>query len=84
MDIKQLDTKQLRGLILMELSNIAPEIEEDEVPDDQDMREALELDSMDFLNLVIAVSKQTKVNIPEVDYPKVLTLNGMINYINSN
>jgi acyl carrier protein len=83
MDTK-LDTKQLRELILMELSNIAPEIEEDEVPDDQDMREALELDSMDFLNLVIAVSKQTKVNIPEVDYPKVLTLNGMINYINSN
>jgi acyl carrier protein len=79
-----MDSKQLRELILMELSNIAPEIEEDEVPDDQDMREALELDSMDFLNLVIAVSKRTKVNIPEVDYPKVLTLNGMINYINSN
>ncbi|MDX2320898.1 MAG: acyl carrier protein [Moritella sp.] len=79
-----MDTKQLRELILTELSNIAPEIEEDEVPDDQDMREALELDSMDFLNLVIAVSKKTKVNIPEVDYPKILTLNGMINYINNN
>ena len=79
-----MDTKRLRELILTELSNIAPEIEEDEVPDDQDMREALELDSMDFLNLVIAVSKQTKVNIPEVDYPKVLTLGSMINYINNN
>ncbi|SFG83621.1 acyl carrier protein [Neptunomonas qingdaonensis] len=79
-----MDTKQLRELILTELCNIAPEIEKDEVPDDQDFREALELDSMDFLSLVIAVSQQTKVNIPEVDYPKVLTLNDMINYINNN
>jgi len=76
-----MDNNQLKTLILEELSNIAPEIEADEVPFDQDMREALELDSMDFLNLVIAVSKRTQVAIPEADYAKVLTLNAMISYV---
>ncbi|HEY5716624.1 MAG TPA: acyl carrier protein [Psychromonas sp.] len=76
-----MDSDEVKRVILEELSNIAPEIEADEVPDDQDMREALELDSMDFLNLVIAVSKRTKVAIPEADYAKVLTLNAMIAYV---
>ena len=76
-----MNKNEIKALILEELSNIAPEIEADEVPDDQDMREALELDSMDFLNLVIAVSKRSQVVIPEADYAKVLTLNTMISYI---
>ncbi len=76
-----MDSRELKDLILEELGNIAPEIESDEVPDDEDLREALELDSMDFLNLVIAVSKRTRVAIPEADYPQVLTLNGMVSYV---
>ncbi|WP_354623609.1 acyl carrier protein [Psychromonas sp. MME2] len=72
---------ELKNLIITELGNIAPEIEPEEIPEDQDLREAIELDSMDFLNLVIAVSKQTKVAIPEADYPLVVTLNGMVNYL---
>ena len=76
-----MDNQQLKALILEELSNIAPEIEADEVPDNEDMREALELDSMDFLNLIIAVCKRTKIAIPEADYGKVLTLNNMIRYL---
>lgn len=76
-----MDNLELKDLILEELSNIAPEIEDDEVPDDEDMREALELDSMDFLNLIIAVSKRTQIAIPEADYGKVLTLNSMIRYL---
>ena len=76
-----MNNNEIKALILEELSNIAPEIETDQVPYQQDMREALELDSMDFLNLVIAVSKRTKVSIPEADYAKVLTLNAMISYI---
>ncbi|WP_028862679.1 acyl carrier protein [Psychromonas aquimarina] len=76
-----MDSLELKTLILEELNNIAPEIEPHEVPDDQDMRDALELDSMDFLNLVTAVSKRTQAAIPEADYPKVLTVNGMVEYL---
>jgi acyl carrier protein len=76
-----MERQELKDLILAELSNIAPEIEADEVPDDEDMREAVELDSMDFLNLIIAVGKRTQTAIPEADYGKVLTLDNMIDYL---
>jgi len=76
-----MDNQQLKTLILEELGNIAPEIAANDVPDNEDMREALELDSMDFLNLVIAVSKRTQIAIPEADYPQVLTVNAMIDYL---
>ncbi|MCW8996459.1 MAG: acyl carrier protein [Psychromonas sp.] len=76
-----MDDQELKTLILDELSNIAPEIEADDVPDNEDMREALELDSMDFLNLIIAVSKRTQISIPEADYAKVLTVKEMISYL---
>jgi acyl carrier protein len=45
------------------------------------VREAQELNSMDFLNLVFAVSKRSQVVIPEADYAKVLTLSAMISYM---
>jgi len=76
-----MDNQQIKAIILEELGNIAPEIEASDVPDNEDLREALELDSMDFLNLVIAVSKRTHVAIPEADYQQVLTLNGMTRYV---
>ncbi len=76
-----MDSQALKDLILEELGNIAPEIDAAEVPDDEDLRDALELDSMDFLNLIIAVSKRTQIAVAEADYGKVLTLNKMIRYL---
>ena len=45
------------------------------------MREYLDLDSMDFLNLLTALHKELQVNVPEQDYPKVSSLNGCVDYI---
>ena len=45
------------------------------------MREALDIDSMDFLNFVIAVHHRLGVEIPELDYPKLVTLGGAISYL---
>jgi acyl carrier protein len=46
-----------------------------------DLREALDIDSMDFLNFVIAVHHRLGVEIPELDYPKLVTLGGAISYL---
>jgi acyl carrier protein len=70
-------------MIVKELGNIAPEIEHDEIPFDDDLRDALDLDSMDFLRLISAVSKQTGLNIPEADYGKVLSVDEMVDYLNN-
>jgi acyl carrier protein len=72
---------ELTTLIKNAIVEIAPDAEPDELAPDDDMRDELDLDSMDFLNIIIAVSKQTGVNIPESDYAQVLTLNSMCDYI---
>lgn len=50
------------------LATIAPEADLDDVGPDEDLQEALDLDSMDFLNFLIAIAQSTGVEIPESDY----------------
>ncbi|WP_372623365.1 acyl carrier protein [Falsiroseomonas sp.] len=62
------------------LGGIAPEADLSTVPGDADLREALDLDSMDVLNFVAALHERTGRPIPEADYPKLLTLDGVAEY----
>lgn len=65
---------ELQALIMRHIGDIAPEIEPDMVGPDEDIREACDLDSMDFLNLVIALHEATGIDIPEEDYPHLRSL----------
>ncbi len=71
----------LRKLIEEELHNIAPETSPADVGDNEDMREALDIDSMGFLTFVTALHKRIDVDVPEVDYPKLFTKRGAIEYL---
>ena len=64
-----------------ELGNIAPEMDLQKLDPQADLRVALDIDSMDFLNFVIAVHHRLGVEIPELDYPKLVTLGGAITYL---
>jgi acyl carrier protein len=64
-----------------ELGNIAPEIDPKTVDAGADLREALDIDSMDFLNFVTAIHHRLGVDIPEIDYPKLVTLDGAVHYL---
>jgi acyl carrier protein len=66
-----------------ELGNIAPEIDLAAVAPTADLREALDIDSMDFLNFVTAIHHRTGIDIPEIDYPKLVTLKGMFAYLDA-
>jgi acyl carrier protein len=63
------------------LGGIAPEADLASVGEDEDLREALDLDSMDFLNFVVALSQRSGRSIPEADYPKLFTLRGIVVYL---
>lgn len=76
-----MDVKQLKAMIVEEIGNIAPEADAAPVVDDADLREALDLDSMDIFNLVIALSKRTGIDIPDVDAPHLVTLGGGAAYL---
>lgn len=73
----------IRQLVLEELTKIAPETDPATVSGSEDIREALDIDSMDFLNLMIALNKRTGNEIPEEDYPKLFTIDGMVAYLSA-
>lgn len=76
-----MDTATIRPLVAELLAGIAPEADLATVGDAEDLRDALDLDSMDFLNFVIALSARTGRPIPEADAPKLQTLRGLAAYL---
>lgn len=74
---------EIKALFLRELHRIAPEVELSEIDPAVDLREQIDLDSMDILNLAIAIHEATGVDIPEVDYPQMTSLNGCVAYLHS-
>ena len=73
----------VRQVIQEELNNIAPEADIASVDPAADLREAIDIDSMDFLNFIIAIHRRLGVDIPEIDYPKLVTLDGAFAYIDA-
>ncbi|MGE5323867.1 MAG: acyl carrier protein [Actinomycetota bacterium] len=74
-------TQELQKNVLRILGTIAPEADLGSIKPAVPFRDQLDLDSMDFLNFVIAMHKELKVDIPEADYAKVATLDGCVAYI---
>lgn len=72
---------EIRQLACEILSDIAPDTDPAMLPGGKDIREGLDIDSMDFLNFIIALSKRAGVAIPEEDYPKLFTIDGAVAYL---
>lgn len=73
--------EDIRKLACDLLSDIAPDTEPSALPGDRDIREGLDIDSMDFLNFVIALTKRTGIAIPEEVYPRLFTMDGIVTYV---
>lgn len=63
--------EEARRLLADELGRIAPDIDFASVDPQEDLRDAFDIDSMDFLNLVTALSQRLGISIPEADYPRL-------------
>ena len=79
----KLTKDEIRNTVLRALGEIAPEADLTTIKPDVSFREQLDIDSMDFLNFVIAAHEALHVEIPEADYPKLVTLNGCVEYLAS-
>jgi acyl carrier protein len=71
----------IRAAVLRLLGAIAPEANLTQLDPQANLREELDIDSMDFLNLMVAIHKQLGVEVPEKDYPQVATLAGCVDYV---
>ncbi|MGF1525450.1 MAG: acyl carrier protein [Candidatus Competibacterales bacterium] len=70
-----------RAAILKLMAEIAPDADLQGLTDDADLREELDIDSMDLLNVFIAIEEEVGVAVPEGDYGQVQTLGGLVAYI---
>lgn len=71
----------IRSTLLTCLADVAPEIVGEEIEDDADLRDELDLDSMDVLRWVQGIHKALGVEIPEEDYSKIATLGDAVDYV---
>jgi acyl carrier protein len=72
---------EIRAVTLATLLSIAPEVEVDELRGDRPLRSQVDLDSMDWLNFLLGLNKRVKVEIPEADYAKLVTLDDVVAYL---
>ncbi len=74
---------KIRSTVLCLLGDIAPEADPAQLKADVSFREQLDIDSMDLQNFIISLYKRFGVEIPERDYPKLVTLDGCIAYLSA-
>jgi len=74
-----MDANEIRKVVLAELKRIAPELED--VAPAKPLRDQVDLDSMDWLNFLVALNERLKIEIPEADYRKLGTLEQIVDYL---
>jgi len=71
----------LRQTVLDAVRAIAPEADFSRIRTDASLREQLDIDSFDFLNVLIQLHERLGIDIPEADYGKVATLDALLAYL---
>jgi acyl carrier protein len=72
---------EIRDAVVKVLRRIAPEADPQTLDPAQDLRQALDIDSFDYLQFMIGLHQSLGVEIPESDYPQLNTLAGIIRYL---
>lgn len=72
---------EIRAVVLATLKSIAPEVEEATLRADRPLRRQVDLDSIDWLNFLTQLHEKLKVDIPEADYARLVTLDDVVTYL---
>jgi acyl carrier protein len=72
---------EIKSRVLGIIKSVAPELEEGELRADRPLRDQIDLDSMDWLNVLVALHEKLHVDIPEADYGKLVTLDNLVGYL---
>ena len=73
--------EEIRSTILEIIAQIIPDEDLSNLKGDVPIREQIELDSMDFLDIIMELRKRYGIEVPENDYPKLATLDGSVAYL---
>jgi acyl carrier protein len=72
---------EIRQTVVDALSNVAPEGQYDRLKPDRPLRDQLDIDSYDFLNVIVRLHETLGIDIPEADYGKLSTLDATVAYL---
>ena len=72
---------RVKDIILEIIATIAPDADLSDVKSDVRLRDQLDMDSMDFLDIVMELRKRYKIEVPKEDYPNLATLDGCVSYL---
>lgn len=75
------DRERLRTALFEAITAIAPEVDAKDIRADQPLRQQIDLDSFDFLNVIIRLHEILGIDIPESDYAELLTLDRALEYL---
>lgn len=73
--------QSVREIVLNIISVVAPDADLSDVKDDVRLRDQLDMDSMDFLDIVMELRKRYKIEVPKEEYPRLATLGGCVEYL---
>ena len=76
-----MENKDIREIIINIISEIAPDEDVSNLKDDVLLRDQLELDSMDFLDIVMELRKKYNIEVPEADYWHLESLKSCVEYL---
>jgi acyl carrier protein len=71
----------IRQAILDSIAEVAPDADLDALDPNTELRDELDLDSMDFLNVLVALHRRLGIDVPERDYGRLDTLARMVDYL---
>ena len=72
---------QLRAQVVAIIRTVAPEVEQADLRAERPLRDQVDLDSMDWLRVILGVHEKLKVDIPEADYGKLRSLDDWVRYL---
>lgn len=76
-----MDEDELRGVVVETLQQVAPEVEAEDLRGDVPLRKQIDLDSLDWLGFLVGFHERLGVDIPEADYPGLVTLDDVVAYL---
>lgn len=72
---------EIRAAVLDALHRTLPDVTAESLRADTNLREQVDMDSIDFLRFLVAVHDTVGVDVPEADYPKLRTIDGIVAYL---
>ncbi|MEK6675939.1 MAG: phosphopantetheine-binding protein [Planctomycetota bacterium] len=73
--------QQVKNIVLGIIAIVAPDADLSNVKGDVRLRDQLDMDSMDFLDIVMELRKRYKIEVPKEDYPFLATLDSCVSYL---